>query len=657
MSHPVFLFAVHNHQPVGNFGHVVKAAFDDCYRPLLEVLAEHPGFRFALHFSGPLWEYMEKNERGCWDLVRELAARGQVELLGGGFYEPVLSLIPEADRSGQVRMMNDFIRENFGQRPRGLWLTERVWEPHLPKSLAEAGIEYTLLDEEHFHYAGVRGLATSYVTEEEGRTLRVFPIDKTLRYLIPFHSLDDVDARLRAIHDAGGTAILGDDGEKFGVWPGTRKWVYDDGWLRKFLAYVEDNGIRTMSFSEYLDANPPAARVYLPPASYEEMMEWVLEPGDQEAFARLKAGVPPEARRFLRGGFFRDFLRKYPEANRLHKRMVMVSAGLRAAGETGAGLRHLYRAQCNDPYWHGVFGGLYLPHLRESAYHHLLEAEKRTPDPPGWIGLDYDCDGRDEMAFRDRTFGLLVSPSSGGTISEIDHRPAARNISNVLSRRREAYHRPADPAGGGEGGTGKSIHEIGKKLPPEAAELLRYDRYPRVSLIDHFFAPATTADEFRGLEFDELGDFGDGLFADGVVGPSLRLERLGSVKSGEDRLPVVVRKTITNGGGALRVEVEIENLGGRAIAVTYGSEWNLLAFPHELELLGAAGASLYGGALLFEPAAAEAFWSFPLRTLSQSEGGFDIIHQGYCFCPVWPLDLAPNTPQRLSIALKERDVR
>jgi hypothetical protein len=656
MSHPILLFAVHNHQPVGNFDHVVKAAFDDCYRPFLEVLAEHPGFRFALHFSGPLWEYMEKNERGCWDLVRELAGRGQVELLGGGFYEPILSLIPERDRAGQLRMMNDYIRENFGQRPRGLWLTERVWEPHLPKGLAEAGLEYTLLDEEHFHCAGVRDLAASYITEEEGRTLRVFPIDKALRYLIPFHPLGDVDARLRAIHDAGGTAILGDDGEKFGVWPGTRKWVYDDGWLRTFLAYAEDRGVRTMSFSEYLDAVPPAARLYLPPASYEEMMEWVLEPGDQEAFARLKAGVPPAARRFLRGGFFRDFLRKYPEANRLHKRMVMVSDGLRAAGETGEGLRHLYRGQCNDPYWHGVFGGLYLPHLREAAYHHLLEAEKQTPDPPGWITLDYDADGRRELAFRDGTFGLLVKPSSGGAIVELDYRPLSRNVSNVLSRRREAYHRPAEAGGEGEGGTGKSIHELGKKLPPDAAELLRYDPYPRLSLIDHAFAPGTTADAFRRLESEDLGDL-DGAFTPAISGRSLRLERRGRVRAGEDGQPVVLRKTIASAGGALRVDIEIENGAGRPLSLLYGSEWNVLAFPHECEFRDAGEVALYGGSLVFAPAGAAALWSFPLRTLSQSEGGFDIIHQGYCLCPVWPLELAPNASQRLSIVVKERNAR
>jgi len=657
MSDLVFLFAVHNHQPVGNFPSIFKAAFDDCYRPLLESLARHPAFRFALHFSGPLWEYMEKNERTCWDLVRELAGRGQVELLSGGFYEPVLSIIPEDDRIGQIRMMNDFLGENFGQRPRGLWLTERVWEPHLPKSLAAAGIEFTLLDEEHFHYAGVRDLATTYVTEDEGRCLRVFPIDKTLRYFIPFHSLEDIDAYLAKIRASGGVAILGDDGEKFGVWPGTHKWVYDDGWLERFLAFVEDKKIRMMSFSEYLDGHPPAGRVYLPPASYEEMMEWVLEPDGQATYEKLKAAASPEARRFVRGGFFRDFCRKYPEANHLHKRMILVSGEVRSSGDPEVGRRDLYKGQCNDPYWHGVFGGLYLPHLREAAYHHLLEAEKTTPDPEGWKILDYDCDGRDELVFRDRTFGILAKPSAGGALVEIDHRPRSRNISDVLGRRPEAYHRPAADGPAGEGSAGKSIHELGKTLPAEAAELMRYDWHPRSSLLDHFFRAGTTPEKFRQVDFGEQGDFVDGAFAFEASGRRLRLERAGAVWVGEERVPMVLRKTIAAADGSLRVDIEIENFSERPLSLLYGSEWNLLAFPHELELHGPEGATLYGGALVFAPVGADALWSFALRTLSQSEGGFDIIHQGYCLCPVWSLGWAGAGTKRLSVVLKERHGR
>ena len=656
MSDLVFLLAVHNHQPVGNFDHIVAKAFADGYRPFLKIMAAHPGFRFALHCSGPLWEHMEKTERDCWDLIKEMAERGQVELLGGGFYEPVLPLIPEEDRAGQLRMMNDYLEENFGRRPRGLWLTERVWEPHLPKSLAAAGLEYTLLDEEHFHYAGVRDLATSYVTEDEGFRLRVFPIDKRLRYAIPFRPLDEVEAYLDALEAAGGTAILGDDGEKFGVWPGTHGWVYQEGWLEKFLALVERKGVRTMTFSEYADTRPPAGKVYLPPASYEEMMEWVLEPEDLDAFKRLKEASGPEGRRFLRGGFFRDFLRKYPEADRLHKRMLMVSRAVRSAPEGTAGLKDLYKAQGNDPYWHGVFGGLYLPHLREAAYRHLLEAEKATPDVPAWVAGDFDADGRSEFHYKGRPFGLLAKPSRGGALVEIDYRPWSRNLSNVLSRRPEAYHRrpAADEAGEG---TGKTIHELRRALPPEAEELTCYDWYTRLSLIDHFFHADTTRDDFRRADYGEQGDFVDQPFAAAAAAAVLTLERLGGVWVSGERRPVRVRKTVEAAGPALRAVIEVENLSERSLAVLYGSEWNFLAFPGELELDGSRGALLYGRSLRFEPEAATALWSFPLRTLSQSEQAFDIIHQGYCLCPVWSLELAGGEKKRLAAVLKEHHGR
>ncbi|NTU51251.1 MAG: DUF1926 domain-containing protein, partial [Candidatus Aminicenantes bacterium] len=117
------------------------------------------------------------------------------------------------------------------------------------------------------------------------------------------------------------------------------------------------------------------------------------------------------------------------------------------------------------------------------------------------------------------------------------------------------------------------------------------------------------------------------------------------------------RKTISSSDGLLRIGIEIENLSGRALSLTYGTEWNVLAFPHEFGLHGSSGAALGGGALLFEPEAAAALWSFPLRTLSQSEGGFDIIHQGYCLCPVWMVVLPANGAKRLSIVLKERHGR
>src|SRR5579872_7398128 len=77
----------------------------------------------------------------------------------------------------------------------------------------------------------------------------------------------------------------------------------------------------------------------------------------------------PEALPFLRGGTWRDFFSKYSEANLLHAKLLHASEKVHAMARSDAGpgaeaMTSLLRGQCNDAYWHGVFGGLYMPHLR-----------------------------------------------------------------------------------------------------------------------------------------------------------------------------------------------------------------------------------------------------------------------------------------------------
>ncbi len=644
-----FLLAVHNHQPVGNFPHVFRRAFTECYRPFLDELSLHPAIKFTLHFSGPLWEYMKAKEKKCWDTVRRLVERGQVELLGGGFYEPIMSIIPEADRQSQLRLMSGFLEEHFGTRPRGIWLTERVWEPGLPGTLARAGVEYTILDEEHFHYAGLKDLSKPYITEDEGLPLILFPVNKKLRYFIPFRPVEDVRTAFEEIAAGGGLAILGDDGEKFGMWPGTRKWVYDDGWLGGFLDFIEREGVRMQTYSEYLDSRPALGRGYLPPASYEEMTEWVLEPDDFARYNEVKEKLPAGARRFLRGGFFREFFLKYPESNHLHKRMLLVSGAVRREPGRAAPVE-LFKAQGNDPFWHGVFGGLYLPHLREAAYHNLLEAEKRLPLALGWEARDYDNDGRDELIFRGGALNLFLKPSFGGSLVELDDRGLSRNLSDVLSRREETYHRQK-PAGD-EGG--KSIHELERKLPAEAAALLRYDWHPRYSLLDHFLADGTTAESFQKIDYKEIGDFVNQEYEFRLEEGAAVLSRSGHLWGDGEPTPVRVTRRVVPRKGNVLFRYELENLGEKETAVFFGVEWNFYVLPSEW-LLENTTLSLLGGRwrLAFEEAAG--VWAFPLRTISQSESDYDIIHQGMSFLPNWRIILSPHQKRPLAIALSIRD--
>ena len=159
-----------------------------------------------------------------------------------------------------------------------MWLAERVWEPHLPRALREAGVEFVMVDDQHFALAGLdpETLGGYYLTDEQGVSLAVFPISYRLRYLVPFAPPGETLAYLQSQAGAGSLTLM-DDGEKFGVWPGTDALCYGEGWLRRFFeALGGASWLSVSTFSRYLDAHAATARVYLPTASYTEMGEWSL---------------------------------------------------------------------------------------------------------------------------------------------------------------------------------------------------------------------------------------------------------------------------------------------------------------------------------------------------------------------------------------------
>ncbi|HPA48364.1 MAG TPA: 4-alpha-glucanotransferase, partial [bacterium] len=225
-----FLFCLHNHQPEGNFEHVFEEAYQKAYLPMLETIERHPRIRLAQHFSGILLEWIDNKHPDFWDRYRALVETGQVEFLTGGYFEPILPSIPDRDKLGQIAKLTDTIKTRLGYEAKGLWVTERVWEPYLPKPLEEAGVRYVLLDDAQFKINGLKDeqLTGYYNTEEQGHVISVFPVNERLRYLIPFHPPEETIQYLLSFADCGGKRMLmmGDDGEKFGIWPETYDSVY-----------------------------------------------------------------------------------------------------------------------------------------------------------------------------------------------------------------------------------------------------------------------------------------------------------------------------------------------------------------------------------------------------------------------------------------------
>ena len=149
------IFGTYNHQPEGNLPDQFERAYQDAYKPFLSLLYNHPRLPVVLYYCGSLFEWLEEQHPEFLMLLREMVRRKQVELLGGGFYSPILSLIPDGDKLGQIEKLTTYLRTTFGVRPRGGWLAERVWEPTLARILRNSGLEYTFLDDRHFNVAGV----------------------------------------------------------------------------------------------------------------------------------------------------------------------------------------------------------------------------------------------------------------------------------------------------------------------------------------------------------------------------------------------------------------------------------------------------------------------------------------------------------------------
>ena len=496
-----FVFGVHLHQPVGNFDHVFEQHLQDVYRPLIERLAAHRFFPFALHLSGPLLEWLEAHDTKYLDLLGRLAADGHVELLLAGFYEPVLACLPRQDRIEQIGWMGEAIQRRFGVKATGLWLTERVWEPDLAGDLADAGVQYVLVDDRHFLVSGFEreALHAPFWTESGGKRVAVFPIDERLRYLIPFKPPASIAEYLRELRAAGRPlAVFVDDGEKFGGWPGTKDWVYTRGWMDQFLdamtALVTGGEVQLTTPGAALREVASAGLAYLPTASYREMETWALPPAAAARLAGLERDLgetrvagPDGA--LVRGGHWRNFFVKYAEANRMHKKMLALSALCRERGDPPPARRAIGRAQCNDAYWHGVFGGLYLPHLRSAIWNNLAQAERelRRGEALACEQLDLDCDGQVEVWIHSSAFSALVSPKRGGVIEEYTLFASGVNYADVLTRRREVYHEvKADEAQAHSTDGTPSIHDLERSS--RLQNLPSVDQVDRALFVDRVVA-------------------------------------------------------------------------------------------------------------------------------------------------------------------------
>ena len=573
----------HFHQPVDNFTSVLEDCYNKAYEPLIENLYNFPKIKAGLHFSGNLLEWFIESKPEFVQKLKLMAKRGQIELIGGGFYEPIYAIIPYRDRIAQIKKLTALIKKEFNLNVNGAWLSERVWEPNYPSFLSDAGLKYVIVDDNHFRSCGLSEEDTlySYSTEDEGKSVRVFPINEPLRYLTPWKPTTHSIEYLKKLANEKGDriALLIDDAEKLGVWATTHVLCYKEGhwegdngkpFIPAFFEQIENKSwIKSITLSEYIKQFPAKNLLYLPTSSYDKMEEWVLPTQTRKEFEIVKKAMKEDenwkkALKFLRGGFWRYFLVKYPESNNMHKKMLYVREKLvqiendlsklpkfqystKIKAKIEKAWDEIYKAQCNDSYWHGMFGGVYLSFLRFSIYTHLINAEKIIdelmpiiyPILKSYITcvpIDFNKKTRMELLVESNDLNLYIDPFDGGTIFELDYKPKSYNLLNTLTRWCEAYHDE-------------------DKIKNDE---IMIDRFKRAMIRLRFLRKDVPLSQLQADKYIEFGNFAEGDFKvtkNEKFGTStvIELEKEGSVKDTDsnDEIPCSITK---------KVEVEENNV-------------------------------------------------------------------------------------------------
>jgi len=650
MDKVYFGICLHFHQPVGNFDNIVERAYQNCYKPFLDVFEKYPDIKMAMHFSGCLLDYFEDKHPDYLDRVKAVVDRGQVEIIGGGYYEPIFTSIPEIDRIGQIKMMADYVKKRFGQKAQGMWTPERVWVPELARDFNKAGMKYSILDDEHFIEAGLHidELFGYFITGEKNKEIAIFPSSKRLRYMIPFKMPGEIMDYFKGISSRKHEPLFtyGDDAEKFGEWPFTYDWVYKQNWLNKFFEELTRNKdwVITVRLSDYLKSNPAVKKIKIPEASYQEMVEWSH-------------------------GSWMNFLKKYPETNQMVRKMHYVSEKVNSVKDASA-LRELYKGQCNCAYWHGVFGGLYLYHLRKAIYEHLINAEKITDKilhkgKKDWVEikeLDFYEDGKKAFIVENEETSLCIDPTKGGIIRELDSRKVSTNLVNSIARHEEEYHKKilAKMGKPSDAEAVRTIHEDTKSMDPGLKSEFCYDDYIRGCLVDRFIDKTSLLDCFMECKSKELGDFLNAGYKAKKEKDKIVLTREGKV----DGKAIAITKEIKlKGRRQVEVSYSLKNLSKSAIDTVFGVEFNLtMPYLNSDRYNYFAGDKILAGlnekgsvpgtdSFLIKDSGKEIdigftfskkpenIWYFPVKTVSQSERAYELNFQASCVLPRWNIKL------------------
>lgn len=364
-------------------------------KPILTYLYANPSFALSISMSGIMLEWFEKEHPEFKSVVDELISRKQIEMIGGGYYNPLFPLLPPVDRVAQIELLTTSLRKLTGKRPRGMYPAGSSWDPSLINGIKTAGMDYLLLDSVVTN-TGRPGQAAQYcplVVDDSGKTLIILSMNQAL---LPNTQtkVESYVSRIKKIALSYDTPLI-----CCMITTSQLRNLIESGWFATCLKEVSNYSV--MAFSK--------------PSSY-------LKNAVQYSHCFIPAGtVMPHLSA-------RDFVCENREINSLYARMLYVSNEIsQYRGDKvrkKAARDELLKAQHFRAYWPEELTASVNLMLRKKMYHHLLTAESIICDTTKdseflSSSFDYDMDGYNEFIFKFPFYSAFIS-TLGGTLFELD---------------------------------------------------------------------------------------------------------------------------------------------------------------------------------------------------------------------------------------------
>lgn len=413
----------------------LEKEYQTIFKPLIKFLFSHPEFAFSFSVTGPQLQYYKKKKSEFITLIKQLVERKQVEILGGGFYDPVLPLLYTADRNGQIDMLSAEIRQTTGKRPRGASLFADSWDSSLVNTFDSCGLEYILLDSSFIPAKKLKFLPL--IMTNLGKQIEIFPSYNSEFINERTTASDFLTAVSKAVDKIerkdSYTQMNPARNVCINLSYDVLKALISSSFFENFLNELSGfEKIVLSTPSQYRKVCNKKESAYIPAGVNSQISKWISKPFIENENKQNSSLT------------VYDFMETYPSSRNLYNRILYVSMLVNQYKNDkmrkNSAREKLWQAENGSGLICTPKGAYSNSRNRQQAYRHLMEAEKILREDgnfkESFSCFDYNGDGIDEYVCRMQNYFACISAMSGA-IQELDLVKNTGNYADNLSRVQE----------------------------------------------------------------------------------------------------------------------------------------------------------------------------------------------------------------------------